>query len=189
VIGWGVGQYAWHMASRPKSDHSAAADRSAAAPHGQRQSGVLVKGTGRTKKGQDLAILADYVRRHQPDLSPLRDLLAGSLRHQTAIRQALQDADVFVRLGTFRSEHSRAMAAIRRALEDLHNQYAGRHDRVAYRPQRPERVPGPAALRNRKVGKPLIEQIKAPMTPEQAQAINERLSAEDAPRRKLPPRP
>ncbi len=134
-------------------------------------------------------MLAAYIRRAQPDLSSLRELLSGSFRHQTAIRRILEDADVFVRLGTFRNEHSRSMAAIRRALADLHNQYAGIAARTSHPQQQRERLQRAIALRNRRVGKPLIEQIKAPMTAEQARAINERLSAEDGPRRKLPPQP
>ena len=174
------------MVSRPKDDRRSA-DSSAAATRGHRQSGTLIKHTSSAKKG-DLAVLAAYIRRAQPDLSSLQELLSGSVRHQTAIRRILEDTDVFVRLGTFRNEHSRSMAAIRRALADLHNQYAGIAARTSH-PQQRERLQRAIALRNRRVGKPLIEQTKAPMTAEQARAINERLSAEDGPRRKLPPQP
>ncbi|WP_143669959.1 hypothetical protein [Streptomyces sp. Ag109_G2-15] len=149
----------------------------------------MIKSTSSAKKGEGLALLAAHIRRNQPDLSPLWHLLlAGSLGHRTSIRHDLEDIDVLVRLGTFRNEHSRSIAAIRRVLADLHEQGTGIACRVSYPPQR-GLVPGPRRLRTRGVGKPLIEQIKAPMTSTQAQAINERLSAEDGPRRKLPPRP
>ncbi|MFJ7341982.1 hypothetical protein ACIQU3_17025 [Streptomyces sp. NPDC101110] len=176
------------MALRPKGDHPAA-DSSAVATHGQRQSSSLIKHTSSAKKGQDLALLATYLRRTQPDLAPLRELLRGSFRNQTAIKRILEDTDVFVRLGTFRNEHSRSVVALRRALADLHNQYAGIAARTSYPPLQRERLQRSIALRSRRLGKPLIEQIKAPMTAEQAQAISERLSAEDGPRRKLPPLP
>ncbi|MET8215819.1 hypothetical protein [Streptomyces hirsutus] len=48
---------------------------------------------------------------------------------------------------------------------------------------------GPFTIEARKPRKPLIEQIKAPMSSTDAQRLSERLNAEDGPRRKLPPRP
>ncbi|GHC88494.1 hypothetical protein [Streptomyces flavofungini] len=168
------------MTSRPKQDHNAA-DSPAAADRGRTQSAHLIKHTSSAKKGQDLAGPKELVRVARA----LQRYKLGSISHSTAV-QAITRYDIGAVVGaTFQNEES--IKELRKRLTELQKSY----DLLANppRPLRPRITPVTIRRPSRNVGKPLIEQIKSPMSAEQAQAINERLEAADGPRRKLPPRP
>ncbi|WP_306966429.1 hypothetical protein [Streptomyces afghaniensis] len=150
----------------------------------------LIKNTSSAKKGQSLAFLAAHIRRTQADIDPLRSHVTGSLAHWTAIRRTIEsEIDISAALGTFRNDRSDAARALRRALANLqeHNGIIANASPQLRRAK--ASLGGTIRRRSRSIGKPLIEQIKAPMSSEQAQAISERLNASDRPHRKLPPRP
>ncbi|MFI6374772.1 hypothetical protein [Streptomyces sp. NPDC050546] len=154
------------------------------------QASRLIKTTSSAKKGQGLAFLAAHLRRTHSDIDPLRSQLAGSFAQRAAIRQVIQsEIDTSVALGVFRNDRSDAARVLRRALATLQE-----HDGIIANASPQLRraqahLGGTIRRRSRSIGKPLIEQIKAPMSAEQAKAISERLNASEGPRRKLPPRP
>ncbi|MYR59598.1 hypothetical protein GTY54_26305 [Streptomyces sp. SID625] len=120
------------------------------------------------------------------------DLLrrGSALAQLAAVQRAIgANADITVVLGTFRNEHSDAAKAVREALAHLQDQDSVIANARPYLRRGRVRLVGASRRRPGSARTPLIKQIKASMSSDQAQVISERLNAADGPRRKLPPRP
>lgn len=154
------------------------------------KSGLLLNfkgGVGRSSLAERLAA-ASSLRHSAPtiDLSLLHDLRKDSPLWQLLLYRGEGPGRFSGLPGTFRNSGSWETA--RRELAEFVHQYTA-SIALSSVILTSGGGSGPFAIEAIRPRKPLIEQIKAPMSSTEAQRLSERLNAEDGPRRKLPPRP